>query len=211
ESVDDVKTKERIWLDSVRPALRPFRSVANLWTACFFENGLPQQDYEALLELLDVDPKKVRPWKTGEEFQEIVLNAVEKGTLELAGREFDKNQLKNLCAFLVRAENIARRRRFFHWELEFPEVFFSNDGSHKEDPGFDAVIGNPPYGMPRDAELKEFAAILYRSAEGRDDLYKLFTERAAMLTHARGFFSYIVSNTILSNRFDAKLRRLLLS
>jgi hypothetical protein len=35
ETVADVKSKERIWSDSVRPALRPFRSVANLWVACF--------------------------------------------------------------------------------------------------------------------------------------------------------------------------------
>ena len=42
KSIDDVKTKERIWLDSIRPALRPFRSVANLWTACFFGNELAQ-------------------------------------------------------------------------------------------------------------------------------------------------------------------------
>ena len=85
QSIDDVKTKERIWLDSVRPALRPFRTVANLWTACFFGNKLAQGDYEALLELLDIDPEKIRPWKTGEEFQEIVLAAVEKGMRRLAG------------------------------------------------------------------------------------------------------------------------------
>ena len=34
---------------------------------------------------------------------------------------------------------IRERERFFHWELEFPEVFF--DGC----PGFDAVLGNPPW------------------------------------------------------------------
>src|SRR6185369_12280040 len=32
------------------------------------------------------------------------------------------------------------RERFFHWELEFPEVFFD-----KERPGFDVVLGNPPW------------------------------------------------------------------
>jgi hypothetical protein len=117
ETVGDVKNKERIWSDSVRPALRPFRSVANLWLACFFGNDLPQRDYEALIELLDIHPDKVRPWKNAGEFQEIVIDAVTKGELKLAGRHFDKNQLKNLCAFLIRAENSAHERRFFHWEL----------------------------------------------------------------------------------------------
>ncbi len=27
----------------------------------------------------------------------------------------------------------------FHWEIEFPEVF------DREQPGFDAIIGNPPF------------------------------------------------------------------
>ena len=34
---------------------------------------------------------------------------------------------------------VRDRERFFHWELEFPEVFFSD---HR---GFDAVLGNPPW------------------------------------------------------------------
>jgi len=33
----------------------------------------------------------------------------------------------------------------FCWELEFPEVFFNDDGTLKENPGFDVVIGNPPW------------------------------------------------------------------
>ncbi len=37
------------------------------------------------------------------------------------------------------AERIASRKRFFHWELEFPDVFRAA-GS-----GFDAVLGNPPW------------------------------------------------------------------
>lgn len=35
---------------------------------------------------------------------------------------------------------IRERERFFHWELEFPEVFLETDR-----PGFDAVLGNPPW------------------------------------------------------------------
>jgi methylase of polypeptide subunit release factors len=29
--------------------------------------------------------------------------------------------------------------RGFHWELEFPKVF------GRENPGFDAIVGNPPF------------------------------------------------------------------
>ena len=47
------------------------------------------------------------------------------------------------------AEATATARRFFHWELEFPEVFFDEDGRRRPDAGFDAVVGNPPWDMVR--------------------------------------------------------------
>jgi len=47
--------------------------------------------------------------------------------------------------FFVRAQEIAARERLFHWELEFPDVFFDRFGRPLENPGFDAVLGNPPY------------------------------------------------------------------
>lgn len=37
-------------------------------------------------------------------------------------------------------ERIRARERFFHWELEFPEVLLRDDR-----PGFDVVLGNPPW------------------------------------------------------------------
>ncbi|HKS43073.1 MAG TPA: N-6 DNA methylase, partial [Blastocatellia bacterium] len=44
------------------------------------------------------------------------------------------------------AQSVARKKRFFHWELEFPEVFFNPDGLKlKAERGFDVVNGNPPY------------------------------------------------------------------
>ncbi len=38
-----------------------------------------------------------------------------------------------------RVRKLADRRQFFHWELAFPDVFSGDD------PGFDAVLGNPPW------------------------------------------------------------------
>jgi TaqI-like C-terminal specificity domain/Eco57I restriction-modification methylase/N-6 DNA Methylase len=210
DTVGDVKNKEKIWSDSVRPALRPFRSVANLWVACFFGNDLPQRDYEALIELLDIHPDKIRPWKNAAEFQEIVMNAVIKGELKLAGRDFDKNQLKNLCAFLIRAEKSAHERRFFHWELEFPEVFFNDDGTPRESPGFDVVIGNPPYGLITDADTKSLVQKAYASTQYQPDFYVAFIERADVLTREHGYESLIVPTTFLTMHYFSTVRRYIL-
>ena len=37
------------------------------------------------------------------------------------------------------AATAPRPLRPFHWELEFPEVFAGDN------PGFDAIVGNPPF------------------------------------------------------------------
>ena len=50
------------------------------------------------------------------------------------------------------AQNLAEKVRFFHWELEFPEVFF------REDRGFDVVLGNPPWERIKLQEKEFFAS-----------------------------------------------------
>jgi Alw26I/Eco31I/Esp3I family type II restriction m6 adenine DNA methyltransferase len=221
QTVGDVKNKEKIWSDSVRPALRPFPSVANLWVACFFDNDLPHRDYEALIELLDIHPDKIRPWKNVAEFQEIVMDAVTKGELKLAGRDFDKNQLKNLCAFLIRAEKSAHERRFFHWELEFPEVFFNDDGMPRESPGFDAVIGNPPYDVisekeqEREVEMEKTYFTLSESfgaaVGSKLNFYRLFVAAAVSVLRENGAHGFIVPMALLGDSQAKPLRHELLT
>ncbi len=57
------------------------------------------------------------------------------------------------------AARIAAEMRFFHWELEFPDVFRAA-GS-----GFDAMLGNPPWDIAKPKSQEYFANIdpLYRS------------------------------------------------
>ncbi|MDP2007257.1 MAG: hypothetical protein Q8K45_16395, partial [Rubrivivax sp.] len=54
-------------------------------------------------------------------------------------------------ALLQRVQALARQERFFHWWTAFPTAFSGAD------PGFDAVIGNPPWDRIKLQEVEWFA------------------------------------------------------
>ena len=56
------------------------------------------------------------------------------------------------------AAGVLDAARPFHWELEFPDVFFAKDGAPRADGGFDAVVGNPPWERIKLQENEFFAA-----------------------------------------------------
>jgi methylase of polypeptide subunit release factors len=59
-------------------------------------------------------------------------------------------------AAIEQARALWQEKRFFHWDLEFPEVFVDLERRDwAENPGFDAVIGNPPYDVLAEKERQE--------------------------------------------------------
>jgi len=82
--------------------------------------------------------------------------------------------------FAQKARKIADEKKFFHWELEFPEVFFEA-GKKKENPGFDAVIGNPPWGESVIQELKEVLSKLFMVSPKNLNAFDVFTRLALRL------------------------------
>ncbi len=117
----------------------------------------------------------------------------------------DTNALENL-PFYCRAQGIATEKKFFHWEIEFPEVFRDKHGREKDNPGFDAVIGNPPY-IRQEAlgDIKPFLAT-YQTYSGIADLYVYFVEQAHKLMREHGRFGMITSNKFMRANYGKGLR-----
>jgi hypothetical protein len=84
----------------------------------------------------------------------------------------------------------------FHWQIEFPEVFVRNN------PGFDAIVGNPPFagknsiiaGNPKG--YLSWLQTLHEGAHGNADLVAHFFRRAFGLLRQEGAFGLIATNTI---------------
>ena len=124
---------------------------------------------------------------------------------------------------LSRARATAAARGFFHWTLEYPEAFYERNGVPRERPGFDAVLGNPPWDMLRDdsgggsepaARMMRFArdSGVYRlQGSGHANLYQLFVERALSLVRRGGRLGFIVPSGLASDHGSAPLRRELIA
>jgi hypothetical protein len=112
----------------------------------------------------------------------------------------------------------AEARHAFHWELAFPEVFFDAAGERLTSPGFDAVVGNPPYvsfGLGRvgtlGADDRNFHLNLHPDgAEYKISSYALFMDVAARLVRPAGLWSYVLPDSFLVGRHFSKIRARLL-
>ena len=131
------------------------------------------------------------------------------------------------ASYLKRADDSAKARRLFHWELEFPEAFFDSSGHRLPRGGFDAVIGNPPWEMIRadsgaskarararrdNGSLLRFVrrSGVYPSSAGHANLYQLFTDRAIALLRPGGRFGLVLPSGVATDHGSAALRGRLL-
>lgn len=99
----------------------------------------------------------------------------------------------------------------FHWGFEFYEVFDLE--KIKEERGFDAIIGNPPYIniYNLSEKEKEIYSQIYALAYKKYDIYILFIERSLNLVSNYGEFSYITSDKWIAEEYGYKLRELILN
>jgi type I restriction-modification system DNA methylase subunit len=101
------------------------------------------------------------------------------------------------------AQQDAENRNYFHWQLEFPKVFFG------QQEGFDAVVGNPPYVRQEViTELKDYLEVNYDVYTGRGDLYSYFIERANHIASDK--LGYIVSHKFTKVDSGEPLRKYLM-
>ncbi|CAN5738400.1 hypothetical protein BH23ACT11_BH23ACT11_18150 [soil metagenome] len=97
------------------------------------------------------------------------------------------------------------RINVFDWQAAFPQVF---DGVN---PGFDAVIGNPPYGIVFDNYAKDYLEKHYSAFIRNNDNYAAFSQKAVELLSADGLFGFIIPNTFLIGPYFDNLKRQILA
>jgi hypothetical protein len=209
DSVDVIRTKEVMWnrLQGAHSPLEPWRRACDLWCAQWFwpPHGRAPSSPE-IRAALDALLRNDR-------------------TLGAASLE----------AWLETARALARQVGFFHWPLEFADIFYDINGLPRDRPGFDAVIGNPPWEMlraegrePRNHEPRnpreprnlgtpeprnQLVTFLRKSSlypscdRGQVNLYQPFLERAATLARPGGRIGLILPWGLATDDGAASLRR----
>jgi hypothetical protein len=199
DTLDQVRAKEQTLaaLHDEREAIERWKSVCDLWCAAWFTTRPRGRRDVPFAALADA----------------------------LLGRDGLPCHIAE--PYLQQAKDISRRERFFHWTLEFPEIFGDAKGQPLEAPGFDAIVGNPPWEMLRGdrgerstrdsartaaSSLTDFArgSGIYRSlGDGHVNLYQLFLERTLVLLRQGGRLGMVVPSGLATDRGTAPLRRAL--
>jgi hypothetical protein len=203
DSVRTVRSKERVLaeLNASNGPLSRWKRVADLWCACWFWG-----------ETLPAAPAA----RAFPDAADAILHDRSSIPVPLVRQ------------WMEHASRVATERRFFHWTLEFPEVFFDERGRPRPNPGFDVIVGNPPWNVLRgdegDAEGRRAAraataplvgftrgsGIYPAQKDGHPNLYQLFIERALTLTRRGGRLGLLVPGGLASDQGCAPLRRRLL-
>ncbi|HUL72154.1 MAG TPA: N-6 DNA methylase [Vicinamibacterales bacterium] len=139
DTVDDVRAKEAIWarLAGDDSPLRRWRQAADLWCARWFWPGRPPA------------PAEIRA-----AFDALLRNDATLGAADLA-------------RWQTQARDLARTHGFFHWPLEFADVFYDAAGNPRPRAGFDAVLGNPPWEMLRNDAGRNDAGNIFPGTSGK--------------------------------------------
>jgi len=120
---------------------------------------------------------------------------------------------KELPPWLQQVEKTASQYRFFHWELEFPEVWrdrfgrlLNGDaGSEGKLGGFDLILGNPPFVRAKDELARRAYMERWSTAIKGFHLLVPFFERAFQIMRPNGHLGFIVSNAFAKREFGKKL------
>lgn len=180
---DDVKSKTKIYHEAIDRVRKPFVSIADLWCATFFLDKANQITPDQYQHALQTLDKRAK-------HDRLLKNQWFKQAIQVA------HQPDVGC---------------FHWELEFPDIFFDLSG-RCPDAGFDAVIGNPPWGQKGilfDQRTTSYLRNNYTSLVGILDIFRPFVERAIALTQSIGMFGMVLPDIILLKDYEDTRRYIL--
>jgi Alw26I/Eco31I/Esp3I family type II restriction m6 adenine DNA methyltransferase len=195
ENLEDIKKKERI-----------FNELQSIL------------EYQKVMQIADLNTS----FYFGNKIENPTTRLPSSYYYNLVGSMFDIDTqwgIRSNYEWFKKALEMGKEKSFFHWELEFPEIFF-DAGKLRENPGWDAVIGNPPYDVISEKEQNRAVEFdkkyylnhpVYSAAVGNKlNLYRLFISLSISLLRKTGFHGFIVPMALIGDTQAKPLRTELL-
>jgi len=137
-----------------------------------------------------------------------------------SGLELDK-KFGNYLGSLNMKNDIHESTVPFHWQLDFWFIYLNENIEKNSDPGFDCIIGNPPYftirgkgsGTITQSYIYEY---LQKSSEwenyfrSQSDIYYYFVIKSALNLRSKGKFGFIIESYWLENDYADKMKEFIL-
>jgi hypothetical protein len=162
------------------------------------DEGVTDQELRDLWDEAQIELDKIRL------FGDLVLAAFFEGEkpkereaqrIEYASAVENSNA-ERYCVHLANWRHAEKPLTPFHWQIEFPEVF------ERDNPGFDAIVGNPPFlGGKRISttlgdNYRDWLAAVHTGASSNADLVAHFFRASHLRLRQGGTFGLIATNTI---------------
>ena len=109
------------------------------------------------------------------------------------------------------AQNLSNEKHFFHWDLEFPEVFIDLENAcWLENAGFDVIVGNPPYINMDKIEAEQSNYLKKVSSDiwmGQSDYLYFFVKDGLKILKNKGYFGYVITRYFIEAYFASGFRQ----
>lgn len=195
-------------IESYRIAVSTYRNAHNKEQKREMENLIATIKSDFKSEISQNDPRLKRLSKYRGELLNLTQQTSFFEMTKKEKNELDKKvkQLGNHISKLEKeVEEIKSNKIYenaFEWRFEFPEVL-NDDGDFV---GFDVVIGNPPYMLVFDTNLKEYLSIVSKEFRRNNDMYVAFIIHGFKILRKNALFSFITPNTFIKGSYFELLR-----
>jgi len=149
------------------------------------------QKIKSLREEFFIESDRAKKDKLKKDIEEIEWKFIEI-TLKEQKKESGIGELKKIIR--------SNKKPYFLWHFNFGEVFNENGG-------FDVVIGNPPYGLVFDDNLKSALEKKYNTFKRNNDIFVAFYEKSISLLNNNSNLTLITPNTFLNGDYFKELRK----
>ena len=107
-------------------------------------------------------------------------------------------------------QQLALQHRFFHWDLEFPDIFYDENGKKIQNSGFDGVIGNPPWSSKIAKEDTKILAKKLGWSEKNINICALFISESLKKLKPDGIFGFLLPKVVIKNLAYQNVRKKIL-